>query len=157
DAGALAGVNVVATMHSTTAFALQRGIREQGFGNETKHIMIFDLGTSRLDVGVYEYKPPAPPAKGKRVRNAEFYGALTTKAIVSYPAVSGRALDGCLAKMIEDRFVAATKLPRVLGGETLNQRKSIIALMRAANKAKEMLTSNKRATVIAEGMAPNKD
>lgn len=157
DSAALSNTNVIATMHVTTAVALQYGLKNQGFGNTTATLMVFDMGATHTDVGVYRFSPPAPRSKKEKVKNAEALGTLTTLAIVSNSKVGGRAFDTCLAELIEERFVKATKLPGVLEGKTLAQRKSVIALMRAGNKAKEILSANKFANVVAEGMAPNKD
>eukprot|EP00672_Neobodo_designis_P016477 CAMPEP_0174828154 /NCGR_PEP_ID=MMETSP1114-20130205/1165_1 /TAXON_ID=312471 /ORGANISM="Neobodo designis, Strain CCAP 1951/1" /LENGTH=880 /DNA_ID=CAMNT_0016061865 /DNA_START=29 /DNA_END=2671 /DNA_ORIENTATION=+ len=157
DAASLTGVNVVGTVHATTAIALQYGMKRNGFGNQTFRLMIVDVGATHIDVGVYEFSPPKQPVKGKRSKKAEALGFMDTKAIVSDLTVGGRAMDSCLAELIENRFVAATKLPRVLPGDSLQKRKAVIALMRAANKAKEVLSANKAANVVAEGMAPNKD
>lgn len=157
DSGALAGVNVIATVHATTAAALQWGLQSRGFGNETRTLLVYDMGATKTDVGVYSFEPPVV-TKGKKIKNAEAYGTMKTKAIVSDPNVGGRAFDACLAELIENKFIEANpKLPRVLPGDTLAKRKSIISLMRAANKAKETLSVNKQVPVIAEGMAPNKD
>jgi molecular chaperone DnaK (HSP70) len=157
DAGALAGVNVVGTVHVTTAIALHYGLKRNGFGNQTHRLMIVDVGAAHVDVGIYEFSPPATPAKGKRSKKAEALGFMETKAIVSDLSAGGRAMDSCLAQLIENRFVESTKLPRVLTADTLQKRKAVIALMRAGNKAKEVLSANKAANIVAEGMAPNKD
>jgi molecular chaperone DnaK (HSP70) len=156
NSAALAHVNVVGLMHGTTASALQYGLQNQGFGNETLTVLVYDMGASKTDVGVYTYAP-ASTKKGKKVKNSEAYGTITTRAIVSDSRLGGRVFDTCIAEEIDRRFQAETKLPSVLAGETLAQRKAIISLMRTANKMKEVLSSNKVAPVKVEGMAPGKD
>jgi molecular chaperone DnaK (HSP70) len=156
DSAALADVNVISTTHVTTAVALQYGLKSRGFGNVSHTLVVFDMGAAHTDVGVYEFQPPEVK-KSKKVKNSEALGTLVTKAIVSDQTLGGRAFDGCLAELIEKRFVKSTGLPPVLSGSTLDQRKAVIALLRAGNKAKETLSANKHAPVVAEGMAPNRD
>ena len=161
DSAALGGVNVVALMHSTTATALQYGLQNRGFGNETVHVLIFDMGSTRTEVGVYTFSPPPAPAKsgGVKQKLSEAYGTMTTRAIVADPFLSGRVLDACLAKLLERRAVAAMKptIQPVLSGSTLPHRKAIISLLRAANKIKETLSVNKITPATVESIAPDRE
>lgn len=180
DAAELAGVRVIALTHPTTAAAIQFGMNRRGFGNETVHVLVLDVGAAHVDAGVYTFTPPPSSSASSsssssatsskkssskkndapsKVRNAEALGTITTRAIVSTNEVGGRIFDSCLAKYIEDKFVAANPKAneRVLGAETLPKRKAVVSLMRAANKAKEMLSANRVAPIIVEGIAPDRD
>lgn len=114
------------------------------------------MGSGATHVGIYRYGG----LQGFGPRKPRFnvgFGNLTALSLVSSSAVSGRTIDACVARMIEDEFVAKTGLPRILSGATPQQRKAIIALMRAAKKVKETLTANRFALYTVEGMAPDKD
>lgn len=176
DAADIAGVRVIALLHSTTAVALQYGMNRKGFGNETVTIMVVDVGAGHTDVGVYTFSPTPVPKEdggkggkkggagaGSKIRNSEALGTITTNAIVSTNEVGGRAFDTCLAKHIENKFMEQEakagnkKAERVLGGATLTHRKAVVSLMRGANKAKEMLSSNSVAPIVIEGINQDKD
>ena len=50
-AAALGNTHVIGAMHTTTAVALQYGLQNRGFGNETRHVLFYDLGAAKTDAG----------------------------------------------------------------------------------------------------------
>jgi molecular chaperone DnaK (HSP70) len=159
DAANLAGCKIVGALHPTTATALYFGMSQQGFGNETKHVLIYDMGSTKTEVGVFTFSaaPPPPPGE-KRVKLAYSLGTMTTRYIASDSTLGGRTFDNCLAMELVRQFKAAhPKLPSPLNGTTLAQFKSSFSLFRAANNLKEQLSANTAAPINVEGIAPEKD
>jgi molecular chaperone DnaK (HSP70) len=152
-AAELVGIETLGLMHATTAAVMQYAVTRRGFGNDTVHVAVVDVGASFTEVGVYSIAP-TPVPNGTRVRVAEALGQITTLAVASDRYAGGRELDACIAAFIEDQFVTATKKPRVLGGAAP---KAIFALMRGAETARETLSVNTVADVVIEGMAPDYD
>lgn len=158
DAANLAGIRVLAQMHPTTATALQFGMQQQGFGNETKHVIIYDMGSTKTEVGVFTFTETPIPEGETRVKLAHSLGTLTTRYIASDPTLGGRTFDLCIAKELQRQFAEKfPKLPVPLGGKTVNQYKSAFSLFRAANNIKEMLSANSASPITVEGIAPDKD
>lgn len=158
DSAALGGLHVVSLLHSTTATALQYGIQKRGFDNETVNVVIYDMGATRTEVGVYTFSPPVVK-KGQKVKMSESYGVMTTRAIVADQSLGGRAFDTCIGDLLQARAMREMKpkVEAVMGGETLAARKSIISLLRAANKAKETLSANRLTPLTVEGIAPDRE
>lgn len=157
DAAALADVRVISLMHSTTATALQYGMQRRGFGNDTVNVVIFDMGSTKTEVGVYRFSPQVLPTNGSKVKLAISLGHLETLHIEVDPNLGGRTFDTCIAKFLEDEIVEKLKIPRIIGGKSLAQNKAQYSLMRAANNAKETLSANTATPVTVEGVAPDKD
>ena len=155
QAGQMVGLRVSGLMHSTTAAALQFGIQNRGFGNETIYLAVFDMGSVAAEVGIYRIKPTPVPAKG-RVKLAVSLGTIEALAIESDETLGGRMFDACIAEMLQEEFVAKG-VPEVLSGKTIQQRKSVFSLMRAANKAREILSANQHTPVAIEGILPDED
>lgn len=157
DAADLAGIRALALMHSTTATALQFGMGRRGFGNDTYNVLVYDMGATKAEVGVYTFTPTPQPKEG-RVKLAISLGTMTTRAIVSDATLGGRTFDVCIAKLLEDEFIEKNpKLERVLGGATIHQQKATFTLMRAAQSAKETLSANTFTPVTVEALAPDRD
>ncbi|CCD12481.1 unnamed protein product, partial [Trypanosoma congolense IL3000] len=156
EAARLVNLNVLGLMHSTTASALYYGIRRRGFGNRTVNVLIYDIGSTHTEVGVFKFSPPVQQP-GKRVRNVDSFGTLTTLAIVADPTLGGRTLDLCIAKGIEAEAMSKIKISKVLGGTTIAQKKAQFSLFRAAKHAREVLSANSATPVTVEGIAPERD
>lgn len=157
DAAALVDIKVLALMHSTTATALQFGMQRRGFGNDTVNVVIFDMGATKTEVGVYRFTPPVEPKDGKRLKLAVSMGHMETLHIEVDPSLGGRTLDVCIARFLEDAIVEKFKIPRIIGGDSIQQHKAQFSLMRAANNVKETLSANAITPVTVEGVAPDKD
>ena len=163
DAAALAGIRVVALMNSNTAAALTLGLQNRGFDKPT-NVVVFDMGSTHTEASLFTFLPPVVPSGGKRSSIADALGSITTRAVASDMSLGGRSFDRCLAKLIEDEYVAksgraaeAADDLRVLNGETVAKRRATISLMRAANKAKEVLSANQDHPVAVENIAPDRD
>lgn len=77
------------------------------------HIIIFDIGASHVEAGLYQFTPPArlSSTKGtnsslrakRQQRNvlSDYFGTLTALAVFDDYSVGGRALDLCVANLIE--------------------------------------------------------
>lgn len=156
EAARLAGMNVLGLMHSTTAAALYYGVRRRGLGNKTINLLVYDIGGTHTEVGIYKFSPPNNKT-GKKVKIAESFGTITTLAVVHDPLLGGRAFDLCLSRVIEAEAMAKMKIPKVIGGKTVAERKSQFSLLRAARQAREVLSANSKTPITVEGIAPDKD
>ncbi|KNH08712.1 hypothetical protein XU18_0832 [Perkinsela sp. CCAP 1560/4] len=152
QSAALGNTNVIATIHTTTAIALQYGVQNRGFGSMTKNVLILDMGASKTEVGIYTFTPAADGAK-----RSESLGTLTTRAIVTDPFFGGRIFDVAIAKMIAEDFHKKTGIAVLGDTGSLDGRKGIAVLMRSANRAKEVLSSNKECPVTVEGITKGRD
>ena len=152
QSASMGNTNVIATMHTTTAVALQYGVQNRGFGNATKHVLVYDMGASKAEAGVYTFSPAASGAK-----RSESLGTLTTRAIVSDPFLGGRSFDACLARMIASDLQEKSGIDVLSDFSSIDSRKGIAVLVRSANRAKEILGTNKQCPVTVEGIAKGRD
>ncbi|CUG89677.1 unnamed protein product [Bodo saltans] len=157
DAAGLTDLKVLSLMHSTTATALQYGMQKRGFGNETVNVVIYDMGSTKTEVGVYRYSPPEERKDGKKVKVAVSLGHIETLHIEVDSTLGGRTFDACIARFLEEEIVKTMKIPRIIGGTSLQQHKAMFSLIRAANGIKETLSANQAAPVTVEGVAPDRD
>eukprot|EP00760_Papus_ankaliazontas_P001077 PhM_4_TR10379/c0_g1_i1/m.84004/K09486/HYOU1; hypoxia up-regulated 1 len=151
DAGKLGGVNVIGMIHSTTAVALQYAVQNRGFQNRTVNIVVYDMGTSRTEVGVYTISPPE-----KGARKADSMGTLTTRYIASDAFLGARSFDACIARKLAGQFKAKSGID-VLAMKTEHNKKATVVLLRSANKLREVLSANKHTPVSVEGIAEDTD
>ncbi|RNE99102.1 hypoxia up-regulated 1 [Trypanosoma conorhini] len=156
EAARLVGADVLGLMHSTTAAALYYGIRRRGLGNKTINLLVYDIGSTHTEVGIYKFSPPVAQP-GKKIRNADSFGTLTTMAVVDDTMLGGRAFDLCIAKMLEVEAMNKMKIPKVIGGKSIPERKSQFSLLRAAKKAREILSANSKTPVTVEGIVPDRN
>ncbi|CAD2216548.1 Hsp70 protein, putative [Angomonas deanei] len=147
----LADVSVLGFMHSTTAAAFYYGIRRRGFDKEV-NIIVFDVGATHTEAGVYSLSPPGP--------NATFgdkLGTLKTIKVLSDKTLGGRAFDLCIAREMENEAVEKLNISRVIGKKTAAELKSQYSLLRAANKVREVLSANTQTPYTVEGISRDKD
>mmetsp|Transcript_6264 Transcript_6264/g.6973 ORF Transcript_6264/g.6973 Transcript_6264/m.6973 type:complete len:767 (+) Transcript_6264:52-2352(+) len=156
DAAKLVDLKVIGLMHSTTAAALQFGMQRRGFGNDTVHVVIYDMGSTKTEVGVYRFSPPLPPKAGEKVRIANSMGHMETLHIEVDPTLGGRAIDRCIAEMLEKEITEKLHVS-IIGGSTPQQHKAQFSLFRAANSVKETLSANTMAPTTIESVAPDRD
>lgn len=152
EAARYSGLKVLGLMHSTTAAAFYYGVRHRGFENRTVKLLVFDLGATHTEVGVYEFSPaPRRPS----LQNA--FGTLRTLGVVEDRSLGGRAFDLCVARIIEAEAREKLNIGPVLGGKSAAQLKSQFSLLRAANKVRETLSVNSYTPYTVEGIVPDKD
>ena len=161
NAAAIGGVKVLSLIQSTTATALQYGIQQRGFDNETI-VMIYDMGTSKTEATIVKYSPPKTGLKKSEEKKIPLSQRLGTMKVLRQSALStlgGRTFDFCIADIIEAAFEKESKQdgPSKSAATSLAARKGMVSLLRAANKAKEILGANKLAAVTVEGILPDRD
>eukprot|EP01060_Flectonema_neradi_P016126 TRINITY_DN2271_c0_g3_i5.p1 TRINITY_DN2271_c0_g3~~TRINITY_DN2271_c0_g3_i5.p1 ORF type:complete len:832 (+),score=290.47 TRINITY_DN2271_c0_g3_i5:152-2647(+) len=150
QAGNLTGLPILGLMSSTQAAALHYGVQRRGFGNKTANVIIYDMGSSQTEVGAFRYHPAdESPKKGSEL------GKLETLAIVNDETLGGRAMDAKIANHFAEVFKEQTGIDVFASKEKANL-KAITVLMKAANKAKEMLSANKAAPVAIEELIDGK-
>ena len=154
-AAALGGIAVNAILHTTTAVALHYGVQNRGLGNASLYFMVFDMGASRTEAGIYHYEPPEPGAP-----NAEAFGTLRTVSLASDRFLGTRLFDRRLAEVIAAEFTAKTKIKidLSLGAKaSVAERKGSASLLRAANGLREVLSANRYAPVTVESIVQDRD
>ncbi|KAL7702044.1 Hsp70 protein [Lotmaria passim] len=152
DAARFSGLKVLGLMHSTTAAAFYYGVRHRGFGNNTVTLLVFDLGATHTEVGVYQITPaPRRPP----LQNA--FGTLRTLGVVEDRSLGGRVFDLCVARIMEKEAREKLNIGPVLGGTSAAQLKSHFSLLRAANKVRETLSVNSVTPYTVEGIVPDRD
>lgn len=152
EASRLAGLSVLGLMHSTTAAALYYGMRHRGFGENTVNLIVFDLGSTHTEVGVYRFSPRKP---GSSLKVA--FGTLSAISVIEDRTLGGRSFDLCVASVMEKEAVEKLNIDPVLNGKTPAQLKSRFSLLRAANKVREILSVNSNTPYTVEGIAPDRD
>ncbi|KAG5492890.1 hypothetical protein JKF63_01470 [Porcisia hertigi] len=152
EAARFSGLSVLGLMHSTTAAAFYYGVRHRGFGNHSLRLLVFDLGSTHTEVGVYEF---LPAVKGAPLSSA--FGTMRTLGVIEDRSLGGRAFDLCVARAIEKEARAKLNIGPVLGGSSAAQMKSQFSLLRAANKARETLSVNSHTPYTVEGIVPDRD
>ncbi|KPI90735.1 hypothetical protein ABL78_0171 [Leptomonas seymouri] len=152
DSARFSGLKVLGLMHSTTAAAFYYGVRHRGFGNSTVKLLVFDLGATHTEIGVYEISPA-----GRRPPLQNAFGTLRTLGVVEDRSLGGRAFDLCVARIIEKEAREKLHIEPVLGGKTAAQLKSQFSLLRAANKVRETLSVNSVTPYTVEGIVPDRD
>lgn len=168
DAAALAGLRVFALMNGNTAAALALGLQNRGF-DMTTPVVVLDVGSTHAEATLFRFDPPAAATEGggrsKAGSMSGALGAITTLAVASDLTLGGRSFDQCIAQLLEDEYVDKARATagfdeatlRVLGGATLASRRSAFSLLRAANKAKEVLSANQDVLLTVENISPDKD
>uniref|UniRef100_A0A7S1J4F0 Uncharacterized protein n=2 Tax=Eutreptiella gymnastica TaxID=73025 RepID=A0A7S1J4F0_9EUGL len=156
EAAELANLNVLSLMHDTTAAALQYGVQQRGFKKPTTAV-VFDMGSSKLEVGVFQFTPSLED-DGKKTKKMDSVGLgmLTVLAAESDMANGGRHYDVLLAREVAKKFSDKTGVD-VLAMDNLAGDKAVAKLMRSAQKAKETLSANKDARVSVEGLWDERD
>jgi molecular chaperone DnaK (HSP70) len=166
DAAALAGIRVFGLLNGNTAAALTLGLQNRGFDKKTP-VVILDVGSTHAEASLFAFHPPVavPSGGGKKAgqSGSGALGSIWTLAVSSNLALGGRSFDQCIAQLLENEFIdknggqgKAGHL-RVLGGETPAKRRSAFSLMRAANKAKEVLSANQDLPITVENISPDRD
>ncbi|KPA73751.1 putative mitochondrial HSP70-like protein [Leptomonas pyrrhocoris] len=155
DAAALVGLRVVRLVHSTTGAAVQLAYMkaEQVFvPGTTQYVMLYDMGSQQAEVAVYSYAA-VPSAVAQRVKYA---GAIELKALVGSRQLGGAAFDTCIAAQWDALYFANSILAGVGRARTEAERRAAAkqrgSLLRAAHKAKEMLSVNQEAHITLDGV-----
>lgn len=157
DAAALAGLRVVRLVHSTTGAAVQLAYlkAEQVLkADKVQYVMIYDIGSQHTEVAIYGLAAP-PAAVASRVK---LNGDVEMQALVGSRTLGGAAFDECIASHWDERYFGRRVMNGVLataGGRDaarLEAAKERGSLLRAAQRAKEMLSANKDAHVTIDGV-----
>eukprot|EP01059_Diplonema_ambulator_P018081 TRINITY_DN3024_c1_g1_i1.p1 TRINITY_DN3024_c1_g1~~TRINITY_DN3024_c1_g1_i1.p1 ORF type:complete len:841 (+),score=324.51 TRINITY_DN3024_c1_g1_i1:98-2620(+) len=150
----LTGLTCLGLMSNTLAAALQYGVQRRGFGNETLNIVIYDMGASRTEVGVFRFSPPQEE-NGKPKRGGEL-GHLETLAITHDDTLGGRTIDSRLADYLAKKFEEKNPGLKLRGVDDKAAQKAMTVLISRANKAKEVLSANKEAVIGIEDLLDGK-
>ncbi|EPY26343.1 hypoxia up-regulated 1 [Strigomonas culicis] len=152
EAAHFSDTRVLAYMHSTTAAAFYYGVRRRGFEGRTVNLVIFDVGSTHSEIGVYTFSPPK-----NNSAFSEKLGTLSTRTVLVDKTLGGRAFDLCIARVMEKEAVEKMGIKPVIGGKTQAQLKSQYSLLRAANQVREILSVNSVTPFTVEGIAPDRD
>jgi hypoxia up-regulated 1 len=148
DAATLAGFNVLALPHETTAAALQYGFvkyRNLKVEDPKKpyNILIFDMGAASTKSVVASY---LPPAKADSIE----LGRLTIKGVGWDREIGGVTLDARIAKFINEQF-------KKQHGVDITTPKAVTRVFAEAKRHKEILTANENTVIYLEALQDDKD
>ncbi|TPP54517.1 Hsp70 family protein [Leishmania donovani] len=157
DAAALAGLRVVRLVHSTAGAAVQLAYlkAEQVLkADKVQYVMIYDMGSRHAEVAIYSLAAlPASVAS-----RAGLQGDVEMQALVGSRTLGGAAFDECIANHWDARYFGRRVMNGVLaaaGGRDAGRREAARergSLLRAAQRAKEMLSANTDAHVTIDGV-----
>lgn len=151
-AAKLSGLKVLGLLESTTAAAYYYGMRHRGFGNNTVTFALIDIGSSHSEVGVFQITPPEEGAS-----RGNGLGTIRKLAVDSDFSFGGRALDLCIASIIEEEAKKTLNITSLIGGKTKEQLKSQFSLLRAAKAIRETLSVNTDTPYTVEGIITDRD
>eukprot|EP00796_Vickermania_ingenoplastis_P006162 gene6162-4441_t len=151
-AAKLAGLKVLGLIDSTTATAYYYGMRHRGFGNRTVTLAVVDIGASRTEVGVFQFSPSPPNSRKKSA-----LGTITKLAVGTDFSFGGRALDLCVARIIQDEAKKKLGISNIVGSRSEKELKSHFSLLRAAKKIRETLSVNSETPYTVEGITADRD
>jgi molecular chaperone DnaK (HSP70) len=97
----LAGLKHVGFVHSLTAAAFQYGVSRGGFGDETVHVVIVDVGAAQAQAGLFRYDPP----KANKTALRHSLGTITTLQTSQDDSAGSAMLDRCVAEIIDAALV----------------------------------------------------
>lgn len=152
QAAKLAGLNVLAFVDTITATAYYYGMRHRGFANKTVLLAIIDVGASKTEVGVFQISPPSENRTKKKT-----LGVIEKVASDSDFSLGGRALDMCIAEIVEEEAIKKMKISKVIGETSKEGLKSQFSLLRASKRIRETLSVNSETPFTVEGIAPDRD
>ncbi|KAJ9468318.1 Heat shock 70 kDa protein 17 [Diplonema papillatum] len=155
EAANLTGLPVAGFITPTLSAALQYGVQRRGFENDTVHLVVYDMGSSKTEVGVFRFSPAEVDAKGKPKKGAEL-GKLEQLAITYDETLGGRTFDARIANFLAKKFEAKNPSIKLLGATDKSALKAMTVLMKSASKAKEVLSANKQAIVAVEELYDGK-
>ncbi|TPP49217.1 Hsp70 family protein [Leishmania donovani] len=151
DAAALAGLRVVRLVHSTAGAAVQLAYLK---ADKVQYVMIYDMGSRHAEVAIYSLAAlPASVAS-----RAGLQGDVEMQALVGSRTLGGAAFDECIANHWDARYFGRRVMNGVLaaaGGRDAGRREAARergSLLRAAQRAKEMLSANTDAHVTIDGV-----
>eukprot|EP01061_Rhynchopus_euleeides_P039178 TRINITY_DN6722_c1_g4_i1.p1 TRINITY_DN6722_c1_g4~~TRINITY_DN6722_c1_g4_i1.p1 ORF type:complete len:794 (+),score=437.93 TRINITY_DN6722_c1_g4_i1:263-2644(+) len=153
QAANLSGLPVLSLVPNTLAAALQYGVQRRGFGNQTANVVIYDMGASRTEVGVFRFTAPLE-VNGKPKRGGEL-GNVETLATAFDDSLGGRTFTDAIADYLMKKFEEKEGVS-FEGKTDKASLKAHTVLLRRANKAKEVLSANKQAPVNIEELYQGK-
>jgi len=129
DAARIAGLEVVGTLHDPLAAAMtladSQGYLTPGSTQAGQRVLVFDLGSGKLDVAIIEIKP----------------GRLRTMSIGGSAELGGRDWDLRLADYLADQFA------KQFGEDPRYDMASVRRLLESAEEAKESLSARQQTRV----------
>ncbi|CCW68963.1 unnamed protein product [Phytomonas sp. Hart1] len=152
NAAQFSGLNILGLIHPTTAAAFYYGVRHRGFGNQTRNIVVFDIGSTHTEAGLFTFSPPE-----KSGDFSDSFGTLTTVAILGDNTLGSRAFDICLAEIIEEEARKKLNIGPIISDKSKGKMRSLFSLLRAANEVREILSVNTEVPYTVENIAPEKD
>jgi len=148
-AAEIAGLRVLALVHETSAFAVQRAVDFQPEKGATEYGLMFNLGSRKGEATVVEFgSRAAGMVAGKTAPVVTVLGAATDFTI------GGHFMDLKIAETMLKEFQA--KFPKLADGVVQNPR-ALRKLLGQAQKTKAVLSANKKAPFIVESLFEDTD
>eukprot|EP00238_Polyblepharides_amylifera_P003501 CAMPEP_0196575666 /NCGR_PEP_ID=MMETSP1081-20130531/5089_1 /TAXON_ID=36882 /ORGANISM="Pyramimonas amylifera, Strain CCMP720" /LENGTH=964 /DNA_ID=CAMNT_0041894035 /DNA_START=70 /DNA_END=2964 /DNA_ORIENTATION=- len=139
----LAGLNVLSLVTEHAAAALQWGIDKE-FGNETKEVVLYDMGAGSVTASLVQYSSFIGKEGGKN----KTFGQFEVKSVAWDHSVGAGNLDALLVNHFADQF--NTKWGK--GDDVRNYPKAMAKLKKQCKRTKEILSANLHAPISVESM-----
>lgn len=159
DAAAMSGLRVLRLVHSTTGAVVQLAYMkaEQVLTDTPQHVMVYDMGSQHAEVAIYELRSVAASV----TRQTGVAGTIELKALIGNHTLGGVAFDECIAAQWDKDFFDGRILRGVAEATSAAERreaaKQRLSLLRAAHRAKEILSVNREAHVTMDGIRVGDD
>ena len=144
DAADIAGLNVMALVSDVSCAALQWGIDKDFAKNETKNVIIFDVGSAHSSASLVEFGALSEK------RSKKTYGSFVVKQVQWNEDAGGEDLDVLLVDHFLNEF--KEKHAKETENDVTTDKRAVAKLRKQVRKTKEMLSANKDAPVSVEGM-----
>jgi len=142
DAAKLAGLNVLSLLNANVAAGIHYGI-ERTFENDT-NVIIYDMGAASVSATLMTFRS-IPDLNSKKNTT---HGQVTVDEVAWDQTLGGRDFDRILAEYLSG--IASKQVGEKL--DLQSNPRAFAKLMKAANKAKEVLSANSETLVSVEGL-----
>jgi len=150
DAAHVAGLKVLSLIEENSAAALQYGI-SRIFPNETHTVLIYNMGASSTQVGVFEFTAYTAKKGGKN----QTFGQFETIGKSWDEHLGGFSFDLKLVEFMADAFNGMKQ--RKGKKDVRTNHRSMAKLRKSAEKVKKVLSANKQYPITIESLCDDMD
>lgn len=175
DAGEIGGLRVVRLVHSVTAAAValahyreeqlfpSAGVHDAAGAVVPSYVMVLDVGSRQTEAAVFAFArhsaadPVNEVVLSRRARRGTAVGRITLLAMATNRTLGGSAFDECIASYWDTAFLGGRVFAKLPEDATPERKRAVgkqrVAMLRAANKARERLSANREAPVTIDGVS----
>ncbi|BFI40486.1 hypoxia up-regulated 1 [Marchantia polymorpha subsp. ruderalis] len=148
DAAQIAGITVLGLINEHSGAALQYGI-DKDFGNETKHVVFYDMGANSLYAAVVYYSAYSGKERGKTTSFNQFQ----VKGIRWDATLGGQTMEARLVDYFAKEFNAQVGM----FFDVRKHPKAMAKLKKQVKRTKEILSANTEAPLSVEALHDDRD